>query len=284
MGLFDIFKGKKDQKEQKPEPVATFEVNVRAKASEKSSIGYHRDGTALVQELSSLGDGRVVIRKWDRMNLDAPEPCGFTFENALVQTDGILDTETGELANASHVVYFEGDNQEKLEDALVENFAGVVEAAKEVEPDLDADGAMDLANYLLAHVPSWPDDETRIKSNLINGDVVNGEYERIRISCHGKVEELTPTGKVKKFPVLGVMTLDAYPPFGTKKVLGDLSTIERWLHVSMKFLPSGEVGGIEINSNLDDNWYIVKAAKLKDGSWQIKSVKDMNAHVASMRQ
>lgn len=162
------------------------------------------------------------VRKVTSRKVKAIEPCGFDFDDVLVYDCASVVTETGEVIAHQANIWPRGGNAEKLL-RDVSDLVSMTRSAK--DEDFPWDYA--LAKRLL----------DRCGNNLDKLDV---ESRSINYHMNLKVEGLTKTGKVKKFPVQGVVLFDSRRNF--KKADGSTGIGDYTLNVRMSYFPNGSVG------------------------------------------
>lgn len=151
--------------------------------------------------------------------IDAPEPCGFSFVNVPVKIDRLVNTETGEVRSENEKVRLYGDN-----------LFHVIKAIETIAP---------IANETIGYVDNWI-----FPKRWIPDLIASSLNQDSSVSFNGtiEIESLTPSGKVKKYPVNTELWIDFKYPFIDN--IDGKRVEEPWTSALCKlsFFPNGKPG------------------------------------------
>lgn len=169
------------------EPVGRLdELEIREDDWEHGLIGKQRDfesahAAAPATEWHSSG-GYTHVNKVETTDVKAPASCGFDFHDVRLFTGSFLWADTGEVIDSQQVVIMTGPNLVKAYSDWIELLPLVNESAVRRYGMWDEAFVTAAWRDLCGRERGWGDDGKRVETNL----------------C---IEPLTPTGKVKKFPL-----------------------------------------------------------------------------------
>lgn len=145
----------------------------------------------------TIGDDKVAdVRVRRRVTLDVVESCGFCFDNVVIQSSSITDVSTGEIRHQSMIVLPDGENL----DRIFMEIANLDSLNKSIT-DL-------YSEWNSGHVERMLEYAARHKDSIISEKSSSARY----VSATITVEPLTPTGKIKKYPVHACLLVTAYAP------------------------------------------------------------------------
>lgn len=164
--------------------------------------------------------------------LEPPAPCGFSFDDVYVQTERVFDRETDTIVKDICNVTLEGNNLDKV----AGDMTSLIPFAKEVS-DVDSNW-ISLGGYI---------------HDIIARDDIREAWL--------SVKPLTPTGKIKKFPIEAIIHLMDIEP--------DTSFI-----ANLSYLSNGTIGKATLIQWKDHRGIKVDLVRVSD-DYILKSV-DIN--------
>lgn len=191
-------------------------------------------------------DGYTVdIRTRKRINLNPVESCGFDFSDVVVQANQNVDKETGEILHDDVVVILDGENLNKA----YSSFAFAVESSKGLSETIPE------YNYQIAHKVSR---FISVQLDHANEEKASNPW---MITSTAVIAGLTPTGKVKKYPIRSTVLFSSNSFDCTYRVS---------LHVVSCYLKDGSIGKACLVMWLDHIGVKCDFVKSKEGLLEIK--------------
>ena len=175
--------------------------------------------------------GSSDVRKRETVSLDVPESCGFDFDCVRLQSSSLLEEETGEVISEDNIVLMSGYN-------LVKVYSDWSKLLPEV-------------NRLVSE--TWDGWDNRFVTEtyriLCGREQCDSHGDDGRfVSAVLTVEDLTPTGRIKKFPIMATVFISWMTIGGKVHVPGDYDYDfgkDECTHMLMlrgHYLPDGTIG------------------------------------------
>lgn len=213
------------------------------------------------KSLVDFGNGFGSFSTKERRGIEVQEPCGFRFNDAIVNTNEGVNLETGEIGGNSPFITPD-----------LNNFAKMINDWKDLDFFWEAVGKkipqfpMSKVLFYINNLKFLP---TR-KTDLLGDNNIFRDHD---YTSHIVVEPLTKTGKVKKFPIrtmIGVTWNEPFDDWYGKKDQGGRESI----HLSSYYLKDGRIGKGEINIWIDQDAYIMDfALDTKNDEYYVKKVR-----------
>lgn len=194
----------------------------------------------------------IATREW--CSLKAPAECGFDFSNVILQENTGVDKETGEIIGEQTIVLLQDENLKKFVSDMME--------------------MMELNQTIKAVAPTWPASEATWLFGMLY-EAVDGRIEVPGFDKVGtiRVMPLTPTGKVKKYPLGATVVLDVRDEVDLNKMEGLIAA--DYTHTIIcqgSYLASGEIGRATITIHGSRKGHGACIERAKDGELFIKFV------------
>lgn len=193
--------------------------------------------------------GNVDTR--ETVDLAVPEPCGFDLNNVRLQTNNLIEAETGELIHSSSIVLMQDQNIQKTFNAWDEILDHVNISAKNINACWDSLFVQQMFQMMKS-----------VQNNEIP-QINKFGVDQYHFSATLTVEPLTATGKVKRSPIRTVLLLHSYfeiEPNGT-------------LVLEASFNKEGKISKGTINNGPQEKHLIADFSLNRDGSYLVKRIR-----------
>lgn len=183
-----------------------------------------------------------AINTRERVDLSVIEPCGFSFSDVILQTNRVVDVETGEIRGEGNIVLSDEDDV---------NYKKFLNDWSAVSPYL---------NTLVEYVSAWPADEVNRMTHILPC-FNESKWDDNHSHCNRTilVEGLTPTGKAKKYPVIFTSTLTIFHSLNVRERRKDTISIQGF------YLKDGTIGKGKINIWVGHNGHLCEFEKSASG-------------------
>ncbi|HIS40774.1 MAG TPA: hypothetical protein IAC12_08120 [Candidatus Aphodovivens avistercoris] len=198
----------------------------------------------------------------ERCALDVKAACGFDFSNVLLQENMDVDVDTGEILTHRSFVELENENLQKV-------LADIRKIAA-------------LSRDIKESVASWPEVEFLRLVDLLNlASAGKANPSRAVITSAALiVNELTPTGKLKKYPITASICFDEYDEIDYSNPPERLSKADtsKTLTIVIKYLASEEVGRAELGITAHYLSHKALFERSKSDGLKVKKVESMRLY------
>lgn len=195
------------------------------------------------QKLIDYENGFGNYSTKERKDITAPEPCGFQFKSAIVQTNDSVDFETGELSNNPLFITPDSNNLLKM----MNNWIELTPFWESVATYIPAFPMNKVLHYIknLRQLPYRKDSSCP--------DNIFRDYD---YCSHITIEPLTKTGKVKKYPIQTTIQIAWSQTFDEWYGKAEQAQEERLFLLSY-YQKDGKIGKGTINYSFDQTIYIL---------------------------
>lgn len=195
------------------------------------------------QKLIDYENGYGNYSTKERKDIAAPEPCGFQFNNAIVQTHDSVDFETGELSNNPLFVTPDLNNLSKIMDDWIA-LTPFWESVATYIPDFP----MNKVLYYIKNLHQLP--------HRNNSSYPNNIFRDYDYCAHIAIEPLTKTGKVKKHPIQTTIQIAWSQTFDEWYGKAERAQEER-LFLLSHYQKDGKIGKGKINYSFNQTIFIL---------------------------
>lgn len=196
----------------------------------------------------------------ETVDLDVPAQCGFDFNGVRLQTDALIEAETGEVLSDSRIVLMSGYNLVKTYMDWTDMLPGVNALAKETWEQWDARFVEETFRDLCGREPTESADD--------------GKF----VTANLKVEDLTPTGRLRKYP-LSTCVYTSWHTIGGKTFVSndfdydwDQEDCMHLLDIRAHYLPDGSIGKGSIGYGTSGTGIVTATFKVRDGDVLVSKI------------